>query len=209
MPIVRILAADSDSCANFAWFVSNFPNPYKGHILDRQQRAQRHGRRKRLFFLTTMLVSLEASTATDVRANRFIPSVFDVIHFLSGAMSLYKNVVFNSYGTALFVSNKAEYGGEIREMEEKQVPIRFFDMSRGFGIRHARIWPLMGTNNAACCSIPTHESMSWLKLHTEIITDRCVWLLALSGLCHCAVRANLRAPPREDFVWLSCVFSRV
>ena len=208
MPIVRILATDSDSCANFAWFVSNIPTPYKGHILARQQRAQRHGRRKRLFFLTTMLVSLEASTATEVRANRLIPSVFNVIHFLSGAMSLYKNVVFNSYGTALFVSNKAEYGGEIREMEEKQVPIGFFDMSRGFGIRHTRIWPLMGTSNS-CCSIPTHESMSWRKLHTEIITDRCVLLFTLSGLRHCAARATLRVPPREDLVWLSCVFSRV
>ena len=91
-----------------------------------------------------MLVSLEASTATQVCANRFIPSVFDVIRFLSGAMSLYQNVVFNIYGTALFVSNKAEYGGEIQEKKEKQVPIRFFDLSRGFGIRHDRIWPLMG-----------------------------------------------------------------
>ena len=155
-----------------------------------------------------MLVSLEASTATQVRANRFIPSVFNAIHLLSGAMSLYQDVVFNSYGTALFVSNKAEYGGEIREKEEKQVPIRFFDMPRGFGIRHARIWPLMGTSNA-CCSIPTYESMSWLKLHTEIITERCVLLFALSGLRHCAARANLRVPPREYLVWLSCVFSRV
>ena len=89
-------------------------------------------------FLTTMLAKKEASTATYARASVSL-LLISVLHlsrcltplscsgcseatkpsghfFLSGAIRLYDQSVFNSYGTVSFVSNEAGgVGGEMRD----------------------------------------------------------------------------------------------
>ncbi|CAN0245142.1 unnamed protein product [Ascophyllum nodosum] len=74
-------------------------------------------------FLTTMLTTLQANTINHVRVHDFLPSIvaldLRVIHkiflgmFFTGALRLKNQTVFNSYGTASFVSNEAIFGGAI------------------------------------------------------------------------------------------------
>ena len=74
------------------------------------------------------LVFADCSKAT----NQFLP------FFFSGAILLYYQSVFNSYGTASFVSNEAENDGGAMRGKSKS-PFDSY-VSRSFAIIHARIY---------------------------------------------------------------------
>ena len=128
MPIVRVLAAGSDSRTDFARFVLRFP-PREGAIYmnDSSELNVTEGGRVSFCnnhagvsggkYCDSCLRSWfpRLNRRADDQRHHFVLVALRqeilLILFLTGASHLFGRSVFYSYGTVSFVSNEAEFGG--------------------------------------------------------------------------------------------------
>ena len=150
--------------------------------------------------VTTRLVIVEACTATHVRDNNvFLPFMAMLLsgclpslsacsgcseatnscpnYFLLGAICLNDQSVFNSDGTASFVSNKAEFGGEMRD--KKQCTLCYSPqpnlLTYGNEQHCLLIYSHLQMHTVAQTIVPQGLIFSWLQEFTYLWWQYCVF----------------------------------